>query len=373
MEINVQKDRIINELIELIKIISPSKRERAISNVLKKKLNHLGLEVIEDCSQKITNYTSGNLVCNLYGDQTIPPILFTAHMDTIDVNKEIKPQIKDNYIMSDGTTILGADNKVGIAVMLEAIKLLKQYDIKHGHIQFVFTVGEESGLVGAKAINRQLLRAKYGYALDHTGKIGDIVTKGINHAKMTINIQVSLNNVINISAIKIATKAIKRIRLGKIDEDTTVHIVNFAGLNESNLIHDSVKIIIEIKSFNKSKFNEEINTIKQTIKDLEIEFDMTSKIETELLCNGFSFNDNDEVVQIAKKAAKSLNLSSNNITTKHSSDANVFTSYGIPTANLAVGYENIHTHLEKYNLNYLVQLTQLVISIIQQTSNSSLN
>src|SRR5699024_6768285 len=111
--------------------------------------------------------------------------------------------------------------------------------------------GEEAGLIGAKAINRSLLHAAYGYALDHTGEIGQIVTKGVHHVNLLISIKVPLHEMMKISAIKMATKTIKRIRIGKVDEDTTVHIVNFDGQKEHDQLYDCVKIKIEIKSLDK--------------------------------------------------------------------------------------------------------------------------
>src|SRR5699024_2742911 len=144
----------------------------------------------------------------LEGDPSITPVLFTAHMDTVHTDKAIEPQLEDDYLATDGTTILGADNKVGIAIFLEAIKLIKETKIRHGDIQFIITVGEESGLVGAKAIDQSLLTAEYGYALDHTGVIGEMVTSGAHQAKVDINIETPIKYPSQISAIKIATKAI---------------------------------------------------------------------------------------------------------------------------------------------------------------------
>src|SRR5690625_7434966 len=96
------------------------------------------------------------------------------------------PILKDGYIVSDGTTILGADDKAGLAVMFEAIRLLKENEIAHGPLQFVITAGEESGLVGAKNINQDLLTADYGYALDSDGDIGNIVVSAPYQAKINV-------------------------------------------------------------------------------------------------------------------------------------------------------------------------------------------
>src|SRR5699024_6054082 len=177
--VKVNEERLIKEFLELVKIDSETKNEHEIATVLKNKFTDLGLEVIEDESKTKTNFGAGNLVCTLQGNiDGVDTIYFTSHMDTVAPGKNIKPIIHaDGYITSDGSTILGADDKAGLAVMLESIRLLEENDIKHGHIQFIITVGEESGLVGAKAIDRSLINAKYGYALDSDGEVGDLIVE----------------------------------------------------------------------------------------------------------------------------------------------------------------------------------------------------
>lgn len=366
--ININEKRLINEFIKLLKISSPSKQERQLSQYLKSELARLQLDVLEDSFHGELEAGSGNLICQLHGDSSITPILFTAHMDTVHVSQPIRPYIKNNYVYTDGTTILGADNKVGIAVLLETIKLLQQYEIKHGNIQFIFTVSEELGMVGAKALDKSLLNAKFGYALDHTGNIGEIVTKGRYNAKLFIKIQSPLNQQNDYSVIQIATKAIKGINLGQVDEETSVHIIEFSGKNEPNLSYECVNITIDIKSMTKKQLDKQIIFIKSVLSKLEQQFQIVSNVHTQLLCHGFSFNKDDDVVQVAENAAKIIGLKPTHLTTDHCSDTNVFTKYGVPTVNLAVGYENIHTHSEQYNLKYLPRLTEYVLAIIKQVS-----
>lgn len=163
----MNKERLINEFIELVKVDSETKFEAKINTLLQEKFTALGLEVKEDEATKHIDHEANNLICTLPGNvEHVDPIFFTCHMDTVTPGQQIQPQINDDYITSDGTTILGADDKAGIAVLLEVIRQIKEQDLAHGTIQFVITVGEESGLMGAKVIDQSLLQATYGYALD---------------------------------------------------------------------------------------------------------------------------------------------------------------------------------------------------------------
>src|SRR5690625_56490 len=144
--ITVNQERLTEDFLELVQIDSETKYETEIAGVLKKKFTDLGLEVVEDDAKEKTGHGAGNLICTLKGTKTdADPIYFTSHMDTVVPGKGVKPSIKDGYIISDGTTILGADDKAGLAAILEAIRVIQEQKIDHGDIQFVITVGEESG------------------------------------------------------------------------------------------------------------------------------------------------------------------------------------------------------------------------------------
>src|SRR5699024_9415618 len=144
---NINRDRLIEQFVTLVQTDSESKDEAKIAALLKEMFEDLGVIVKEDKAKEKTGHGANNLICTLKGtNKNIAPFFLSAHMDTVKPGKNVKPQIKDNYITSDGTTILGADDKAGIAVMLELIHYLKEHEMEHGDIQFIITVGEESGL-----------------------------------------------------------------------------------------------------------------------------------------------------------------------------------------------------------------------------------
>ena len=146
------------------------------------------MSVKEDDTKEVTGHGAGNLICTLKGTKDADTIYFTSHMDTVVPGKGVKPIVEDGYVKSDGTTILGADDKTGLAAMFEAIKVLKEQNIEHGTIEFIITAGEESGLVGAKAMDRSDITAKYGFALDSDGKVGNIIVAAPTQAKVRATI-----------------------------------------------------------------------------------------------------------------------------------------------------------------------------------------
>lgn len=372
----INEQRLLNEFLELVQIDSETKHEQEISVVLKKKFSDLGVEVIEDNTMDVTGHGAGNLICTLQGNiEQVDVIYFTSHMDTVIPGKGIKPSIQDGYVITDGTTILGADDKAGLAVMLETIRVLKEQKTPHGTIQFIITVGEESGLVGAKVIDPSFIKATYGFALDSDGTVGNVIVAAPTQAKVKATIlgktaHAGVAPEKGVSAITIASKAISRMSLGRIDEETTANIGRFEGGTQTNIVCDHVEILAEARSLITEKMEEQVQKMKDAFEQVAEEMGGKAVVEVEVMYPGFKFDENDHVVQIAQRAAKRIGRSCELLHSGGGSDANVIAGFGIPTVNLAVGYEDIHTTNERMPINELNKLAEMVLAIIAEVSNS---
>ncbi|MFB4166403.1 M20/M25/M40 family metallo-hydrolase [Virgibacillus sp. JSM 102003] len=373
--ISINKERVINQFLELVQIDSETKHETKIAEVLTKMFTDLGLDVVEDDSKDETGHGAGNLICTLKGNKEgVNPIYFTSHMDTVVPGTGIKPSIEDGYIKSDGTTILGADDKAGLAAILETIQTLKENNIKHGDVQFVITVGEESGLVGAKALDGSLLNAKYGYAIDSNGTVGDIIVAAPTQAKLftvmkgkTAHAGVAPEK--GVSAITLAAKAISKMPLGRIDDDTTANIGRFEGGKQTNIVCDHVEILAEARSLIPAKMEEQVAKMKDAFENTADEYGGSADVDVKIMYPGFKHEAGDEVVEVARSAAKTIGRESSLKKSGGGSDANIIAGLGIPTVNLAVGYEEIHTTSERIPVDELVKITELVTAIVQEVSN----
>lgn len=370
----INQERLLNGFLELVQIDSETKFETEIAKVLKQKFTDLGVEVFEDDTTAVTGHGAGNLICTLSGTKDgVDTIYFTSHMDTVVPAKGVKPSIKDGYVVTDGTTILGADDKTGLAVMLEVIKVLKEQNIQHGTIQFIITVGEESGLVGSKALDRNLVKAKYGYALDSDGTVGNVIVAAPTQAKVkavihgkTAHAGVAPEK--GVSAITIAAKAISRMPLGRIDEETTANIGRFEGGQQTNIICDRVDILAEARSLIPEKMKAQVQKMKDAFESAAGEMGGRADVEVDVMYPGFKFADGDHVVEVAKKAAAKIGRSCELLHSGGGSDANVIAGFDIPTVNLAVGYEDIHTTNEKMPVKELYKLGEMVIAIIEEAA-----
>lgn len=363
--------RLVNEFLELVQIDSETKHEEVIAPILVKKLEGMGFEVFQDDAHTRNGHAAGNIIATLKGTLDVEPIYFTVHMDTVVPGVGIKPEIReDGYIYSDGTTILGADDKAGMAALFEMARRLKEQNIEHGTIQFVITAGEESGLAGAKELNPEHIIAKYGFAVDSDGKVGGIVTAAPYQAKIETKIfgktaHAGVAPEKGISAITLASKAIAKMNLGRIDEDTTANIGRFEGGKATNIVCDEVYILAEARSIVKEKLDQQIAHMKETFEQVSKDLGGSAQVSVKLMYPGFSVTKEDKVVQVAMQAVQNIGREVMLGQSGGGSDANVISGFGIPTVNLSVGYEEIHTTNERMPIEELEKLADLLVEIVK--------
>ncbi|PHK49794.1 M20/M25/M40 family metallo-hydrolase [Staphylococcus edaphicus] len=377
----INKQRLLDVFLELVQINSESGNEQTIQSHLKTKFESLGLIVAEDKASENEKLGANNLICTLpatSNSTNIDKVYFTSHMDTVVPGLNVKPQVKDDgYIYSDGSTILGADDKAGLASILECIHVLKEQAIPHGQIQFVITVGEESGLEGAKALDQNLLDAAYGYAIDASVDVGTTVTHAPTQMKVNATIygktaHASTPNK-GISAINIAAKAVSEMKLGQIDAYTTANIGRFEGGSATNIVADKVTLKAEARSHSDESINAQVKHMKSVFEDTAEKYGCTSDVEIIKSYPGFKISDEAIVTKVAKASAVALGLKPNTVMAGGGSDGTIFNQFGIPTVILGVGYENIHTTDERMPIDSLNLLTEQLIKIIEIITQQSAN
>lgn len=363
--------RLVNEFLELVQIDSETKHEEIIAPILAKKLEDMGFEVYQDDAHTRNGHGAGNIIATLKGTLDVEPIYFTVHMDTVVPGVGIKPEIReDGYIYSDGTTILGADDKAGMAALFEMARRIKEQNLEHGTIQFIITAGEESGLAGAKELDPALIQAKLGFAVDSDGKVGGIVTAAPFQAKLETKIfgktaHAGVAPEKGISAITLAAKAVAKMNLGRIDEETTANIGRFEGGKATNIVCDEVYILAEARSINKEKLDAQVRHMKDTFETVAQSLGGRAEVDVKLMYPGFSVTESDRVVQIAMQAVKNVGREAMLGTSGGGSDANVIAGFGIPTVNLSVGYEEIHTTNERMPIEELEKLADLLVEVVK--------
>src|SRR5665648_772335 len=376
----VNEKRLIESFVKLVKIDSISRKERNLADFLIEKLEDLGLDVIVDQAGEKVKSNSGNIIARLKGNiKNATPIMFSAHMDTVVPGKNIHPLCDGEKIVSSGKTILGGDDKAAIAALLEALHILKENNLPCGNIEIVFSICEEIGLQGAKNLDIPKLKSQIGFVLDAGGRVGKIITTAPSQNSLEIIIygksaHAGSSPEEGINAIQIAGFALSRMKLGRIDEETTANIGVISGGKATNIVPDKVTLKGEVRSRNEEKLEKYTEQLKKIAEDTAQEFKAKAEIKINKEYDCYNLSSDDRTVKIAIKAAKKIGLLPSFHASGGGSDANVFNKKGLPSVALAIGMEKVHT-LEEYILvKNLKNTAEYILSIINVvTSGENLN
>lgn len=366
----MNKQRLIDTLLTLVQINSESGDERLIADYLVRELSALGIAAEEDNTQIETGYGAGNIIARVQGTVDVEPICFMVHMDTVKPGNNVKPSIVDDYIITDGTTILGADDKAGIASLIEMIRVIKEDKIEHGDIEIIITVGEETGLVGAKAFDTSKIKSKFGYAIDAPGLVGTVVTQAPTQSKIDIEVfgktaHAGVAPELGVSAIEIAARAIANMKLGRIDDETTANIGSISGGEATNVVTDHVVMKAEARSLVMEKLDAQVEHMRTVFVETAAEMGGEVKFVDENSYAPINVSPEREVVTTAVEAIENIGRTPELISLGGGSDGNVFAEKGIETIILGLGYEEIHTKNERMPISELVAITELLVELIQ--------
>ena len=249
----------------------------------------------------------------------VKKILFSSHMDTVSPSIGVKPIIDEanGIIKSDGTTVLGSDDKAGIAAILEALRTVKENNIEHSDIQVVFSIWEEGGLQGAKNLDYSKIDAEYAFVLDSGGSPGEIIVKAPAQDAIKVKIigkpaHAGLQPENGISAIMVASKAIENMKLLRIDEETTANIGIVKGGIATNIVMPELEIVAEARSLSEEKLDAQTNHMIETFKSAAKEFGAEIEIDVNRAYGPFNIDETDEIVQLVKKAFSNMNIEGKN-------------------------------------------------------------
>ena len=380
----INRKRLAETFKFLVQIDSVSKEEGVIANEIKKILESLGAKTFVDNAGDKIGGNSGNLIAKFEGNSQAPPLLLNAHMDTVEPGRGVTAVLENGTFTSNGTTILGADDKSAIAILLETLNILKENNLQHGPLELVLTVCEEIGLQGAKHLDLSAVTATYGFALDATDTEG-IVTRApsANHLEFIVHGKDAHAGAApekGINAISLASKAIAKLELGRIDQDTTCNIGIIEGGIATNIVPNLVKVKGEARSHDDEKldkitneivssFNEVIENYKKLNPNNEFpRVDINIKKDFPRT----HIPDDHPVIKLATRAAENLGRNMVTKTTGGGADANIFFERGIFTGVLGTGMRDMHTVRESIKLDDMVRTAELLLEIIRLHSNADI-
>jgi tripeptide aminopeptidase len=368
---------VISKFLRLVAIDSESLNERGMIDVLKADLADLDAEIFEDDCHTKTGGNAGNLYAFIPGKIAKDPILLCAHVDTVKPGNGVKAKIEGDSIVTDGTTILGADDKSGIAEIMTAVKRIKDSGIDHAPIEILFTVSEEIGLLGAKGFDKSRIKSAFGYAFD-THVVGELVTgaPSQNSWEAVVHGRESHAGVApekGLNAIRIASEAICVMPMGRIDHETTCNLGEIKGGEATNIVPNKVCLYGEVRSHDHAKLEKVTNEIRQSLETTIAKYaDQGAKLD--FVCNteykAFSVPEEADVVQLAKTALRNLDIPFTVGRGGGGSDANIIFAGGIPMIIVGTGMEQVHTVNERIRIDELHRGADFVTELIRLHSSN---
>jgi len=373
----INKKRLLGTFFEVLKIKSPSKNEKEIVDYVRWKLENLGLKVqIDNCGKNFGS-NSGNIiaVCKSKNPSESMPIFLGAHLDTVKLNGDVIPVVKDGIITNKNKDcILGGDDKVAVAAILEALNIIREEDISIGSIYVIFTISEEIGLLGAKHLDLNLVKADYGFVFDGDGDIGTIINKAPYQNSIDAQFigkaaHAGVEPEKGINSIKAASIAISNINVGRIDSETTCNVGKINGGVAKNIVPENTNVEAEVRSIRLEKLNKITDFIINNFKKAADKYGAKIKYKVDREYDGFEISENEIPVKIAKLAIKKLDISPKIKSTGGGSDINIFNSKGKISVNLSSGMERVHTSNEYVKVEQIEKLANLIIEICRTKIN----
>jgi tripeptide aminopeptidase len=359
MQKMISRNRLVSTFLELVQIDSPSGQEEEIAQHLVAALKSLDLLVVRDAT--------GNVIARLAGEGQ--PILLSAHIDTVEPGRGVKPVIENGVITSDGTTILGADDKSGVAVILEVLRVLVEQGLAHPPLEVALTVSEEKGLKGAKGLDLTRLRAREGIVLDSGGEIGTVVVSAPSQDKIRAVVHGKAAHAgaepeKGINAIVVAAEAIAAMPLGRIDEETTANIGRIQGGTATNIVPDRAEMEGEARSHDERKLEAQVQAMTEALEKAANRHGATVDIDVQRSYSTFRLSEEDGIVRRAMAAARTLGLTPALVPSGGGSDANVFNAGDIAAINVSTGMDQVHTTEEQITAADMVQCAEFLLAIL---------
>src|SRR6056297_1406111 len=364
----INKERLIERFMRYVRINSETGNEKDFSDLIVKELQDLGLEVKRDKSGEKIASNSNNIYCFVEGEGNKSRI-YSAHMDTVKPGIDINPIVENDYIISDGNTILGGDDKAGISIIMEALTTIIEKKEKHNSIEIVFTISEEGGLNGSKNLDYSLINSKEGYVFDSGGEVGTIINQAPSQKKLRVEVIGEAAHAggepeKGISAINVGAEAISKMKLLRIDEETTANIGTFKAEGATNIVNPKAFIEAEVRSLSEEKLSKQTNHMIESLEKTADKYGAEVKIDIEHLYSAYKLSNDEAVIEYVEKIMKDLDINIEKISSGGGSDANILNEKGLKAVNLGFGGNHAHTLKENLNIEDFTKLAELTYRLM---------
>lgn len=366
----INNSRLLQRFLEYVQIDSESGNEKNIADRLLKDLGELGCETWHDNAGENFGSNGYNVYARLDGDSSMKPLIFSAHMDTVKPGNGVKPSVKDGVIYSDGSTILGGDDKSGVAAIIESLSCVTQNRLAHRTVEVLFTISEEGGLKGARYADFSKFTARQALVLDSSGDVGKIMTSAPGQIKFNAEVtgksaHAGVAPETGINAIQAAAEGVAAMDLLRIDEETTANISVFTSEYATNIVPEKALVKGEIRSRSTDKLNRQAEHMKKCMEEACGKYGATLNLEMETAYLSYKIDEDDELVTLVSDACRKIGVTPQTAASGGGSDANIMNHGGVKSVVLATGMDKVHTTGERLTVENLDNAAKLCLELMK--------
>lgn len=358
--------RLIERFFRYVRCSSESGNEKEFCLLIEDELRLLGFDIYRDEVGSKCGSNGWNIIAGLEGNGE--PLLLSAHLDTVTPGVNIKPELKDGVIYSDGTTILGADDKAAIAAVLEAVEMIIEEDRPHNSVEVLFSICEELGLLGAKYADYKLIKSKAALVLDNE-RIGEIINRNPANIKVYFTVRgrsahAGMAPEQGIHALKAAAQAVNSIKVGRVDDITVMNISNFLSPGKTNIVADTASFDMEIRSFSEETAQKHIKAAEKAVKEACKDYGATYEMRVERCSYVINVPDDSSLIDMVREAFKKAGRECFIAESFGGCDATHIFANGIEVVNLGVGMSDVHSCSEHIAVKDLETITEVIYHIL---------
>lgn len=366
----MNKERLLNTFLDLVKIYSPSRNEINVMKYITKKLDKLGVKyILHDNSAEYGGNTPviiAKLEKNC-DDEKLNPISLSAHMDVVEPSKDLDVYVEDGLVKTRTKTTLGGDDKGGVAIILETFENLVENNLPHNDVFAVITPSEEIGLLGAKSIKweeipSEFMPAKDMLVLDNGGGSDLVAVEGPCMYKINVHYEgasahAGIEPEKGRSAIIAMSSAISKMKIGRLNDHTTSNIGSIVSEFPTNVVPKDCKIRMEVRCLNEDEAKENVDNYIDIFEKTAKDFEVKCNIEVKYDYPPLKQIDENNLLNRVLDAYKKVGIIAKPIKIGGGCDGNIYLKNGFHSVILGVGMYKIHT-IEEY----------LVISDMEKTA-----
>ena len=354
-------DRLVETLFEFVSIPSESGNEEGF-------LRHIGAMFAGEFRARCARDPYGNLVASIPARNSAASeaLLLGFHADTVAPGVGIKPRLDGDVVRSDGTTVLGADDKAGLAELVEALRRAERFP----PLEVVVTREEERGLLGSRNLDFSLLTARKGYVLDMDA-LESVVIGGPTKINLDVAVtgraaHAGMEPEKGVSAIRAAAVAIAEIPDGRIDEFTTSNVGVIRGGENRNSVPERVEVQIEARSLDHGRCVALADSIRRSFEKAAAAMGAVATVKVSTAYRASAIGEGEEVAQIASAALRAVGIEPRLRRIVGGTDASAYNEHGIACAVLGTGVFREHTKDEYASVADMRRAVEVILELFRR-------